>query len=111
MFVEKHFGPKGNKMGLKLTITDSNIPSIFYSKKFWVSFAGIIFAILASQGWVFSEDVRSSVIELIMVIVAAFNVGQGVADGLSAGKTSGVAHMLEIRRMKLHADGRTDSDR
>lgn len=64
---------------------------IFYSKKFWVSLAGLILAILAANGVAVPEAVRANVLELIMVIVGAYDVGQGISDGVSAGKTSGVA--------------------
>jgi len=67
------------------------MPTLFYSKKFWVSFVGLIFAILAANGVAVPEAVRTQVIGLIMAIVSAYNVGQGIADGVSGGKTSGVA--------------------
>jgi len=65
--------------------------TIFYSKKFWVSLAGLILAILAANGVAVPEGVRAQVLALIMVIVGAYDVGQGIADGASGGKTSGVA--------------------
>jgi len=64
---------------------------IFYSKKFWVSLAGLILAILAANGVAVPEGVRAQVLGLIMVIVGAYDVGQGIADGGSGGRTSGVA--------------------
>jgi hypothetical protein len=77
--------------------TTTNKWNIFFSKKFWVSLAGLIFGILAAHGWIVPEDVRSNMIELIIVIVSAYNVGQGVADGFSRGRTSGVAkHMRTV---------------
>ncbi len=76
--------------------------NILYSKKFWVSLIGLICAILAARGWIVPEDVRSNMIELIMVIVSAYDVGQGVSDGLSGGKTSGVYAKL----MKTTAEAR-----
>jgi hypothetical protein len=69
--------------------------TIFYSKKFWVSLAGLVLAILAANGVVIPEDIKSKVIELITVIAAAYNIGQGVADGVSKGATSGVARRVE----------------
>lgn len=79
------------------TTKESKWPTLFYSKKFWVSLGGLIFAILAAKGVIIPPDVRSNVLELIMVVVSAYNVGQGVADGVSGGKTSGVAkHMKTI---------------
>jgi hypothetical protein len=65
--------------------------SILHSKKFWVSALGLTFAILAANGHLVPQDVRAQVLELIMAIVGAFNVGQGIADGVSGGRTSGVA--------------------
>ena len=67
------------------------MPSIFYSKKFWVSLAGLIIAILAANGVAVPEAVKTQVLEMIMAIVGAYNLGQGIADGVSGGKTSGVA--------------------
>lgn len=65
--------------------------TIFYSKKFWVSLAGLILAILAANCIAVPQDVKANILELIMVIVGAYDVGQGIADGVSGGKTSGVA--------------------
>jgi hypothetical protein len=77
---------------------NSKIPSIFYSKKFWISAIGLFFAVLAARGVLIPPDVRSNIIELIMVIVSAYDVGQGIADGVSRGRTSGVAkHMGTIK--------------
>jgi hypothetical protein len=67
------------------------MPTIFYSKKFWVSLAGLIFAILTVKGINLPDALRTSILDLIMAIVATYNVGQGFADGVSGGKTSGVA--------------------
>jgi hypothetical protein len=64
---------------------------IFYSKKFWVTLAGLIFAILAANGVICPPDIKKEVLELIAILVGAFDVGQGVADGVSGGRTSGVA--------------------
>ena len=64
---------------------------ILYSKKFWVSLVGLILAILAANGVAVPEEFRTKILELIMAIVAAYNIGQGIADGVSGGKTSGVA--------------------
>ena len=76
-------------------------PTIFYSKKFWVSIIGLICAGLAAKGQLIPPEVKSDVIELIMVIVSAYNVGQGVADGVSGGKTSGVAnHMKTVAKIQ-----------
>ena len=69
--------------------------NIFYSKKFWVSLCGLIFGIMAANGWIVPQDIRSNLIELITIIVSAYNVGQGVADGVSGGKTSGVANHMK----------------
>ena len=67
------------------------MPTIFYSKKFWVSLAGLILAILAARGILIPPDVKSAVLDLIMAVVGTFNVAQGFADGVSHGKTSGFA--------------------
>jgi hypothetical protein len=65
--------------------------TIFYSKKFWVSLAGLILAILAANGVLIPADVKANILQLIMAIIGAYNVGQGIADGVSGGRTSGVA--------------------
>jgi uncharacterized membrane protein len=65
--------------------------TILYSKKFWVSLVGLILAILAAYGVIVPADVKASILQLIMAIVGAYNVGQGIADGVSGGRTSGVA--------------------
>jgi uncharacterized membrane protein len=65
------------------------------SKKIWVSIIGavvaLILAILAWAGVNIPPDVRTGILNLIAAIVASYNVGQGVADGLSRGRTSGYA--------------------
>jgi hypothetical protein len=73
---------------------NSKIPVIFYSKKFWVSVVGLICAFLATKDCIIPENVRDKVIELIMVVVSAYNVSQGAADAASGGKTSGAAKRM-----------------
>ncbi|MFQ5662690.1 MAG: hypothetical protein ACE5HL_02535 [Terriglobia bacterium] len=72
--------------------------TIFYSKKFWVSLVGLIFAVLTAYGLTVPPEVRVKTLEVIMAIVAAYNVGQGIADGVSKGETSGVAAALKARK-------------
>ncbi len=62
---------------------------IFLSKKLWVSLVGLILAVLAANGVAIPDQLETQVVELIMAIVASYNVGQGVADGVSKGRTSG----------------------
>jgi hypothetical protein len=95
---ESNSGQKGNKMTNNIP---SKIPPIFSSKKFWVSVVGIICAIIVANGGDIPDNVRSSIIDLIMVIISAYNVGQGIADGVSRGKTSGVAiRMKTVARIE-----------
>ncbi len=70
--------------------TEPKWPLIFYSKKFWVSLVGLIFAIVPAIVHL-DPDVKAKLLELIMVIVGSYNAGQGIADGVSRGATSGVA--------------------
>lgn len=75
-------------------------PLIFYSKKFWVSLAGLILAILAAKGVLVDPDMKAKILELIMVIVGSYNGGQGIADGVSRGMTSGVAiHAKTVKQL------------
>jgi hypothetical protein len=68
---------------------------VFSSKKFWVSIAGalagLILAILDACKVGLSPEIKTGILNLVMAIVGTFNVGQGIADGLSRGRTSGYA--------------------
>ena len=68
---------------------------VFYSKKFWVSTAGalaaLVMAILEALGVPIPPDLNKAILAFIAAIVGTFNVGQGLADGMSGGKTSGYA--------------------
>jgi uncharacterized membrane protein (DUF441 family) len=76
---------------MKEQVPHWHIPLIFYSKKFWVSLAGLIVAILAAKGVLVDPDMKAKILELVTVIVGSYNAGQGIADGVSRGATSGVA--------------------
>jgi len=60
---------------------------LLLSKKVLVSLVGVLVAILVSAGLVDPAQ-QDAVITAIVVLVASFNIGQGIADGLSKGATS-----------------------
>jgi uncharacterized membrane protein len=72
---------------------------VLQSKKVWVSIIGsaigLTFALLAWAGLNIPADVRTGINELIVAIVGSFNIGQGIADGLSRGRTSGYARAAQ----------------
>lgn len=61
---------------------------IVTSKKFIVSMAGIIAAALTAAGIGIPEEHIAALLGAIAAIVGTFNVGQGVADAGSKGRTS-----------------------
>lgn len=64
--------------------------NFFKSKKFTITISGIIVVILVNVVGV-SEQAAKEISIAIIGILAAFNIGQGVADGLSKGKTSNMS--------------------
>ncbi len=62
--------------------------NILMSKKVIVTFIGFILAILAAAGVGIPDGMEKTVTEVVLAIVASFNIGQGLADGLSKGQTS-----------------------
>ena len=62
----------------------------FKSKKFTVTVSGIIVIILVNV-FEFTKPAAQEIATAIMGLLAAFNIGQGVADGLSNGKTSNLS--------------------
>ena len=61
--------------------------NLLLSKKVLVSLIGVVVAILVSVGLV-DPAKQDAVITAIVVLVGSFNIGQGIADGLSKGATS-----------------------
>ncbi len=57
------------------------------SKKLWTTISGIISVILVSQ-FGLTPEMSDIVIMAVATIAGSFNIGQGIADGLSDGKTS-----------------------
>ncbi|VAX15367.1 hypothetical protein MNBD_NITROSPINAE04-1966 [hydrothermal vent metagenome] len=57
------------------------------SKKLWTTISSIASVIMATQLGL-APEIAETVITAIALIAGAFNLGQGVADGLSNGKTS-----------------------
>jgi hypothetical protein len=68
--------------------------SLFHSKKFWVSSVGLIVAVLAANGVALPTGLEDKIVQLIMVIVGGYNIGQGISDAGTKGATSGVAAYL-----------------
>lgn len=60
----------------------------FITKKIIVSVIGLACALLAGYGINIPDELQKALIDAIMVIVGSYNIGQGIADGLSGGKTS-----------------------
>ena len=65
---------------------------IFFSKKVIVSLVGLIMAVLVVVGVDVPLGTEALLLKVIAAIVGSFNVGQGVADGLSKGATSASDH-------------------
>jgi hypothetical protein len=61
---------------------------IFLSKKVIVSLVGLIMSVLVAAGAPLPAGMESTIIQAIVALIASFNIGQGIADGLSKGRTS-----------------------
>jgi len=61
---------------------------IFLSKKVIVSLVGLIVSVIIAAGINLPDDTQKLLIEVILGIISSFNIGQGIADGLSKGRTS-----------------------
>jgi len=61
--------------------------NIFLSKKVIVSLVGLVIALAVSAGLIAPEQ-QDTIITAIVAIIGSFNIGQGIADGLSKGQTS-----------------------
>ena len=61
---------------------------ILLSKKFIVSIAGLLASVLLGFGVDIPKDQLVALLSAIAAIVGSFNIGQGVADGMSKGRTS-----------------------
>jgi len=60
---------------------------LLLSKKVLVSIIGVIVMLLVGAG-IIEPDKQDAVITAIVVLITSFNIGQGLADGLSKGATS-----------------------
>jgi uncharacterized membrane protein YjjP (DUF1212 family) len=69
---------------------DAKKSNFFKSKKFTVTLSGFIAVILVNLLG-FTQEAATEITTAIMVLLGAFNIGQGVADGFSGGKTSNLA--------------------
>ncbi len=58
----------------------------FISRKLIISLLGLIFAILAANGVIVPEATQDAVANAIIAIVASYNIGQGIADGMKSQK-------------------------
>lgn len=63
---------------------------MFKSKKFMATLLGIVGVVLVQLVGIAPEQAKV-VTEIIGAIVGTFNVGQGIADGISKGATSSLA--------------------
>ena len=61
---------------------------IFFSKKVIVSLVGLVMSLLVAFGVPVPPGTEVLLLKVIAAIVGAFNLGQGLADGLSKGRTS-----------------------
>lgn len=61
---------------------------IISSKKVLVSLVGLALAVLTAAGYTVPQGTEDAALKIIGAIVGAFNIGQGMADGLSGGATS-----------------------
>lgn len=57
------------------------------SKKLWATMTGIASVVLVNF-FGLDEETARTVIAALAAIAGSFNIGQGIADGLSGGKTS-----------------------
>jgi len=63
---------------------------MFRSKKFVATLLGIVSVVLVQLVGI-APDQAKVVAEIIGAIIGTFNVGQGIADGMSKGTTSSAA--------------------
>lgn len=62
---------------------------ILLSKKVWVSIVGLACALVSTLvGRDIPPEVQANLMAFIGSIIVSFNVGQGLADGISRGRTS-----------------------
>lgn len=61
---------------------------ILLSKKVLVSLVGLIAGVAVAVGVPLPEGTEELLLAVIGSIVGTFNIGQGLADGLSRGRTS-----------------------
>lgn len=61
---------------------------VLLSKKVIVSLVGLVLSILVAVGVPVPQGMENSIIMAITALVGSFNIGQGLADGLSKGRTS-----------------------
>lgn len=64
------------------------LKKLLLSKKIVVSFVSLVVAILAANGVVVPEGMEGQIAALVIALAGLFNIGQGLADGLSNGATS-----------------------
>lgn len=61
---------------------------VLLSKKVLVSLVGLIAGVVVAVGVPLPEGTEELLLAVIGSIVGTFNIGQGLADGLSKGRTS-----------------------
>ena len=67
------------------------LKKLFLRKKMIATMIGLLCGFLAVKGFDIPDGVREALLEFILVVVGSFNIGQGISDGLSKGKTSASA--------------------
>ena len=77
-----------------MTKLSSILHNFLNHKKVRMTLAGIIVAVIVALIPQL-EPVRKELLGIIMLLVTSFNVGQGFADGMSKGKTSSSASLLD----------------
>ena len=71
------------------------IKRILVSKKVWVAFTGLAVAVFSAAGLDIPPDKLAMLYSVIKWIVGTFCGGQGLADGLSKGRTSAGRDMYD----------------
>lgn len=72
------------------------LKKILYSKKVIVTLIGLFAALLSQVGFDLTPEAQDALLKLIIALVGSFNIGQGLADGLSRGKTSAQTNGLDV---------------
>lgn len=72
------------------------LKKILNSKKVVVSLVGLTVSVALALGFEVPAGTEELLLKVIATIVGAFNVGQGLADGLSKGRTSAGNNVVPV---------------